>query len=907
MDTEMDSRPVYRRQFWAKSDRGNPGRIHLLEHHLADVGACFEALLELPTLRQRLAASGGLADLDEATIARLAVFAALHDIGKVNIGFQTRIWQEADYLPGRRPSRAGHIVDLQPVLNGNDGDTNRRFFDALGWWNEAAQSWDDCGGETVCGLLIAALSHHGRPLPLEGQRNPHPQLWRPYGGLDPVAAVRRIGELARRWFPAAFAPGAPPLPAAPALQHHFLGLGNLADWIGSNEQWFPYVSTPDDAYITAARQQARRAIDEIGLNLTQQRQAFPDTPPAFESLFSRDDNPFRANAIQRAAQEPPLTAPLVIIESETGSGKTEAALWRFAAMYRAGLVDGLYFALPTRAAAKQIHGRVNCFIRRMFPAETAPEPVLAIPGYLQAGDITGRHLPDYQVWWDDHAADGPHPHGPRWAAESPKRFLAAQIAVGTIDQALLGALAVKNAHLRAASLARNLLVVDEVHASDVYMSVVLEALLAAHHGAGGYALLMSATLGSAARQRWLRPGRRNDAGLSLEDAIAVAYPAISVRPRAAAGLAEMTDPVKENGQDKDVAISAIPEMSDFAAVARQALDAARAGAKVLVIRNTVGYAIQTQTALQELAGPGDDARLFAVNGIPTLHHGRFAAGDRKLLDDAVEQRLGRGESRQSGGVVVVGTQTLEQSLDIDADLLLTDLCPADVLLQRIGRLHRHRENRRPEGYARPQCVVLTPPEGDLAPLLQSGRNANGLGPHGMVYPSLQMLEATRRLIDAHPQWRIPAMNRALVERATHPQALAAITDELGDEWRQHAIAVAGGHIADAQIARNSLIRRDKSLFTDNRETLFHDNEENIRTRLGDDRLELPLTPPQPSPLDPSESTDNYIDKLALTRRWLGDVNLPDGYTITPTPTDGGFDFSIADRQFRYDRLGLRRA
>lgn len=896
---ETDSGPVYRRQFWAKSDRNDSGRIHLLEHHLADVGACFEALLELPLIRQRLAASGGLDYLDDTTAARLAVFAALHDIGKVNIGFQTRIWNDADYPPGRRPSRAGHTVDLQPVLNGNDAATNQWFFDALGWWEAAAQSWDDAGGETVCGLLIAALSHHGKPLPLEGQRNPHPQLWRPYGGLDPAAAVRRLGELARRWFPAAFAPGAPPLPAAPAFQHHFLGLGNLADWIGSNERWFPYINAPDDDYINTARRQAHTAIEEIGLNLSAQRQAFPAAPPAFASLFSRQDKPFRPNAIQRAAQATPLDAPLVIIESETGSGKTEAALGRFAEMYRAGLVDGLYFALPTRAAAKQIHGRVHRFIRRMFPPENAPEPVLAIPGYLQAGDLTGHHLHDYQVWWDDHAADGP-----RWAAESPKRFLAAQIAVGTIDQALLGALAVKNAHLRAASLSRNLLVVDEVHASDRYMSVVLEALLAAHHAAGGYALLMSATLGSDARQRWLRPGRRHDDDLPPpEAAIAVPYPAISVRSRATAGLAESITAAGENGQDKDVAIAAVPEMSDFAAVARRALDAACAGAKVLVIRNTVGHAVQTQTALQELAGPGGAALLFAVNGVPTLHHGRFAAGDRKLLDDAVEKLLGRGESRPAAGIVVVGTQTLEQSLDIDADLLLTDLCPADVLLQRIGRLHRHRENRRPAGYAPPQCLVLTPTDGDLSPLLRQRADANGLGPHGQVYRSLQMLEATRRLIDAHPQWRIPAMNRELVERATHPEALAAITDEMGEEWRQHANDVAGGHIADAQIARNSLIRRDKSFFTDNRDTLFPSDEEKIRTRLGDDYLEFTLAPLQPSPLAPSES----IDKLAIARRWLGDAEIPDDYAITPTPTDGGFDFSIGDRRFRYDRLGLRRA
>ena len=884
--------PPYTAQFWAKSDRGDPARIHLLEHHLADVGACFEALLELPLIRRRLAHSGGRDGLDEAGAARLALLAALHDIGKANMGFQTRIWREAD-LPagGRKPGRAGHIIDLQPVLNGKDDATVGWFFDALGWWDEAIASWDDAGGETVCALFIAALSHHGRPLQLEGDRSANPRIWRSYGGLEPAAAVRRIGRLARRWFPAAFAVGAAPLPSAPAFQHHFLGLCNLADWIGSNERWFPYVDAPEDDYIDVARRQARGAVAEIGLNVAPQRRDFPEALPSFETVFG-----FDANAIQRAAQEPPLDAPLVIIESETGSGKTEAALWRFARMYQAGLVDGLYFALPTRAAAKQIFDRTTRFVRQMFSASDAPEPVLAVPGYLQAGDVTGRHLQDYEVWWDDHAADG----GRRWAAESPRRFLAAQIAVGTIDQAMLGALKVKNAHLRAAALARNLLVVDEVHASDVYMSAVLESLLAAHGGAGGYALLMSATLGAAARHRWLRPGRQDAGPPPLAEAMDVAYPAVSVRSRDGESIAA----VGENGQDKDVGISAVAEMPDFAAVARRALAAARAGAKVLVVRNTVDHAIGTQQALLALAGPGDRELLFAVNGIATLHHGRFAAADRKLLDGRVEELLGRG--RAGGGGVVIGTQTLEQSLDIDADLLLTDLCPVDVLLQRIGRLHRHRGNRRPPAYAQPECLVLTPPDDDLSPLLNKGANPNGLGPHGGVYRSLPALEATRRLIAANPRWRIPQMNRELVERATHPEALAAITakmgaitPEMGDAWLAHTIDDKGRRIADAQAAGNDTIRFDQSFYSNNKETLFHDDKE-IRTRLGDTRVDLQFAPEPASTFDPTLP----IDRLSMPLRWLGEVKDPE--TVTPTPAEGGFEFSVGSHRFRYDHLGLRR-
>ena len=867
--------PAYTQRFWAKAhpfrQRG-PERIHLLEHHLADVGACFEALLEQPTIRQRLAQSGRRDDLDDATVARLCVFAALHDIGKVNVGFQTRAWAYADFPPGRRPGRAGHVDHLTPVLNDADYDTAEWFFPALGW--EEMLGWDDNDGAAVCGLLVATLSHHGRPLYLG---NPHidknPSIWQPFGDLHPQRYVERIGQLLREWLPAAFVDDAPPLPSAPDFQHHFLGLCNLADWIGSNEKWFGYVDTPQNDYIIQAREQARQAIASVGLNLARQRAAFAGVPD-FSALFAMDGAP---NAIQLAAQDTPLTEPLVIIESETGSGKTEAALWRFAGMHADGLVDGMYFALPTRAAAVQIHERVKSFIANLFPAEHRPPVVLAVPGYDPGAEGASIALSDYPATNGEHDAEKP------WAAESPKRFLTAQIAVGTVDQAMLGALQVKNAHLRTASLARNLLVVDEVHASDVYMSVVLEALLDAHIGAGGYALLMSATLGSAARLRWLSRGDGKTANaLPLAEAIATDYPAVSTPAKDGAG-------VGENGQEKNVGIAAEPAMRDFAAVVQRALAAARDGAKVLVVRNTVGYAIQTHQAVEQLAG-SDTAVV--------LHHGRFAPGDRRLLDAAVEQRLGK--DRQPGGGIVVGTQTLEQSLDIDADLLITDLCPVDVLLQRIGRLHRHRRNDRPIGYQTPQCIVLTPPGNDLSPLLASGQNANGLGPKGYVYKSLHILEATRRLIDEHPEWRIPEMNRRLVESATHPDALQRISDEMGEEWQAHAVSNEGGHIADRQIARSHAIKFGKSFFADNQDVIFPSDEERIRTRLGDDRVDIVFDPPPASPFD-----GQPIDRLAMTVRWLGDAEIPKE-PIAAIPTDGGFEFSVGGRRFRYDRLGLRR-
>ena len=887
--TEEKPRPAYTRYHWAKSDRENPGRIHLLEHHLADVGACFEALMRQPTIRQRLAAAGGLNDLDESLIARLSVFAALHDIGKVNMGFQTQIWRNSDLPDGRRLTAfygAGHYRELVPVLMDQDYTTAGWFFDALGWDDFLA--WDHRDGETVCAMLVATLSHHGRPLQLEGGPSENPAIWRKFGDLKPEDCVKRVGKLLRRWFPAAFEQGGCPLPSAPAFQHMFLGLCNWADWIGSNEKWFPYVDASQDDYIRTARERAKQAVDAIGLNLSSQRYDFKGVPE-FRNLFGIDDSP---NAIQKAAHEEPLNQKLVIIESETGSGKTEAALWRFAHMYKKGLVDGLYFALPTRSAAVQIHERVKCFIRNLFPQSALPV-VRAVPDYEPGADAGRAEMREYP-----NAASGHHEEDRPWASENPKRYLAAQIAVGTMDQTMMGALQVKNAHMRAACLARNLLVVDEVHASDTYMSVVLEALLDAHVGAGGYALLMSATLGSTARHRWLHYGQRlnHDIPTTLDEAECAPYPAVST----AAGMSS----AGENDQKKRVSIEATPAMHNFDDTAQLALTAASASAKVLVVRNTVDHAVSTQKALEEMAEAGDAGLLFAVEGVPTLHHGRFAACDRAMLDKRIVELLGK--ERQAGGRVVVGTQTLEQSLDIDADLLITDLCPVDVLLQRIGRLHRHKDNNpnRPRDYDKPKCIVLTPPGNDLDPLLKSGQNPNGLGPHGGVYEDLRILEATRRLIDEHPEWRIPEMNRLLVERATHPEALKAIVEcsaeESRDDWETHAKQIKGGDIGDGQTAKGVTIKRDKSFLHDNRGVLFVSDEERIRTRLGDGRIDIALDPPQPSPFDAS----NGIDKLAVSVRWLPDGDATE--SVTPSPTDGGFTFAVGDRRFVYGRLGLRR-
>ncbi len=897
----------YTRYHWAKSDRKAPDRIHLLEHHLADVGACFKELLEQPTIRRRLAHSGNRESLDDATMARLCVFAALHDIGKLNVGFQAQIWRNADLQGKRRPRRAGHDDDLTPVIRIDNGDreTADWFFTALNLDKMMTTwRWDADEGSTVSGLLVATFSHHGKPLRLASTRGRNSRIWQDFGELSPRDCAERISGLLREWFPRAFDSDAPPLPSAPAFQHMFLGLCTLADWIGSNEKWFEYVDTPQDDYIQTACRRAAEAIDAVGLNIGEQRsilsgKSLPDFGVLFRDDSDEDDKV--PNAIQKAAtQDAPLEERVVVIESETGSGKTEAALMRFARMYESGLVDGIYFALPTRAAAAQIHGRVKRFVANLFDGQRVPPVVLAVPGYDADADADSLRI-EYD---EDSAGNHHHRREKPWASDNPKRYLAAQIAVGTVDQAMIGALKVRHAHLRAASLARNLLVVDEVHASDAYMRRILEALLEAHTGAGGYALLMSATLGSDARRKLLSAGNTATAypTLPLDDAMHTPYPAVSV----GGADGERIQGVGENGKTKRVSVSTRDMMPDFDAVADTALNAAREGAKVLVVRNTVGHAIQTQQALERLAGACDKGLLFNLNSVNTLHHGRFAAHDRRLLDRRVEAYLGKDAERGGAGCVVVGTQTLEQSLDIDADLLITDLCPMDVLLQRIGRLHRHEREDRAAGYREPRCVVLTPPGNDLSPLLEWSENANGLGPKSGVYEDLRILEATLRLIAERGEWEIPVMNRELVEGATHPKRLKEITSELGEAWQVHAIELTGKLQSDIQFAQGAIIRRDKSFYgedgEDNHEVRFDSDEVDIRTRLGDQRVDIVFATRQNNPF----GHPSTIDKVAMSVRWLPEgVEISKDDKVDANAVDGGFEFAIGNRGFRYDRLGLR--
>ena len=860
---------------------------HPLTAHMLDVAACFWAAVQTSGVRRALARTAGR-ELTPLDMTRLSALVFLHDVGKANSGFQAKRWINLmQPAPSGWPAPAGHTSEALHIFEDQQLLNQLPVVEMSDW------------GTSCLSLWRASISHHGRPVETSSLIYPK-TIWGSVVSAgevvyDPQATLHEIGQCLKQWFGPAFEAG-PVLPDRPEFEHLFAGLVQFADWLGSDTRFFPYAEPGEDRNQTAW-QHAKEAVEKIGFNPSKWRSALPDTLN-FSAIFDvPSPRPMQAKMAQSDL------GPLLILESETGSGKTEAALWRFAQLYQAGHVDALYFALPTRAAATQLYERTWQFADNLWQGSGQEPPLVvrALAGYESADGQGVQKRPDFKVLWADEPDD--QKAHTRWAAESSKRFLAAPLAVGTIDQALLGALQVRHAHMRHSLLSRSLLVVDEVHASDAYMTTLLAHLLKAHLNAGGHALLLSATLGSSARHRYQRLIYPNVPTPTLAQAIDLPYPAITD----GADIQGLPD----SGRSKRVHWQVKDCIDNVDAIAELAIHAAKQGAKVLVIRNTVPTALATFRAIENLAQQNDlQKALFNLNGIATVHHSQYSREDRPQLDKAVEQQIGKKREERLQACIVVGTQTLEQSLDIDADLLITDLCPMDVLLQRVGRLHRHDRlpDERPENYQQAQAIVLVPAGGNLVGCLKKSRH--GLGRFhngGGIYIDLRILEATRRLISGADSHLIPQDNRELVELATHVDALVAIEEELGVDWKTHGRDVFGDVLAATVQGNHSVLDFRKHFWEIDESGYevgalhFTGTEQIISSRLGAGDYLLSFDPTLRGPFGID------VRKVPIRpRMWPKELPLDTLPIVQTTATDGNFTFTLGRSAYRYSRLGLER-
>jgi CRISPR-associated endonuclease/helicase Cas3 len=272
---------------------------------------------------------------------------------------------------------------------------------------------------------------------------------------------------------------------------------------------------------------------------------------------------------------------------------------------------------------------------------------------------------------------------------------------------------------------------------------------------------------------------------------------------------------------------------------REAVAAASAGARVLALRNTVRAA---RESVRWLRDSGHGALLWRPGGGPSTpaYHSRYALPDRLYLDEEARSRFGKEAAAIRGGVILVSTQVAEQSLDVDFDLLITDLCPVDVLLQRIGRLHRHRarDEHRPDGYCVARAVVIAP-EGGFMPHLKRRSMELGWGEE-RPYPNYADGELTLRLIRDCPEIQIPRDNRALIEAVYHTDQHELLRYD--SEWDAYLNKAEGRESGRAWQGRITALKFEQTY--PGCAGQFNDAaERNVYTRLGDQTVRLQLSCP----------------------------------------------------------------
>ncbi len=627
-------------RFWAKTTVDGMPGLSVYDH-MVNVGCVARCIAEnVPEILERF-------QLESSAVGALA---ALHDLGKITPGFQRKC--EA-WLKDH---------ELVNVARNGCWDTGTEADHAKVSHSATQDFFVQQGITKNLAMHLAALlgAHHGKI-----QFLPNPR------GIKPPS-LKNVSETGSgiqwdderqncaldiwNYFKAESSDFT--MPNDSPVLWWLAGLVSVSDWIGSDESFFSAERREEAVDISSI---ARKALDTIGF-----------TPPAiiknlpFKSLFGFLPNDMQSKALVT------ISGPGVYaIEAPMGMGKTEAALGAAYQLMAAGKASGIYFALPTQATSNRIHLRMNEFLQNITTDSSSSRLIHGNSWLMQAApDISPSFTVTHGSAHEDARA------GRDWFS-SAKRALIAPFGVGTVDQALLGVVAAKHFFVRHFALAGKVVILDEIHSYDLYTGTLIDKLITTLEGLGCTVIILSATL----------TGKRRAQMVSLlecdVDEADCPYPLISGRNEGRAFKPVAATPPKP----RTVTVEFIT--ADTAS--DEAIRVARDGGAVLWICNTVGAAQQQFNLFKDVD--------FPVG----LLHSRFPFCQREKIEDKWMKLFGKaGEGRC--GSILVSTQVVEQSVDLDADLLITELAPTDMLLQRIGRLWRHEREYRSVDAAR-ICVI----------------------------------------------------------------------------------------------------------------------------------------------------------------------------------------------------------
>lgn len=677
---EQSSENLYRYWGKAKPSEGSEALYHLLPYHSLDVAAVGKTLLEdQPAFLNQLAQVSGLQAVE--LLDWIPFLLAIHDIGKFADGFQN-LKPDLILAFQNRQTQAPyqHRHDLLGYC------FCREFLPSLLLKSSQIHNKNEIYEEDLRDLLdpwsCAVTGHHGRP-PQLGINMPLMRTQFPTQVRED--ALQFVEEAVTQLLPKG-------LPLQLTQYENDVsfkrtswcvaGLAVLSDWIGSNQRWFPYRTNRLpllDYWKNIALPLARKAVDEAGLSAVKSAALSKTT-----MLFSHIE---KVTPLQALAESIPLAEgpQLFIVEEVTGGGKTEAALTLSHRMMSKGCADGLFMGLPTMATANAMHSRVQKMYRLFFEENEHPSLILAHSASRMALDIERKNFRDKGYNSGEQSASQ---HCSEWLFDSRKKALLAHIGIGTIDQALLAILRNRHQSLRLFGLFRKVLIIDEVHACDEYVFKLLCTLLEFHATLGGSAILLSATLPQQMREQLLKAYSE---GLTLASPTGK-YSAYPLLTHFGGGHVKEVPFEARRATSRVVVVQPLHSQEEVLALLQKNLDV---GHCVCWIRNTVYDALETYYTWVKRLG-GKRVMLF---------HARFTLGDRLRIEKEVLARFGPNSLEEDRrGMLLIATQVVEQSLDLDFDFMISDLAPIDLLIQRAGRLQRHRRKNRDS----PVLGVYTP-------------------------------------------------------------------------------------------------------------------------------------------------------------------------------------------------------
>ncbi|EOV0677506.1 CRISPR-associated helicase Cas3' [Cronobacter dublinensis] len=822
--------------YWGKARQGENHQgdeYHLLQWHSLDVAACgYVMVMENRFNAASLFAALGINERETAATF-FAWLLCWHDIGKFSRLFQQKYSHEAlDH--GQR-----------------DVSDSHHHHTVTGTW-----LWrhhlGDIAAQSVTGLLSArerkrvldrwiptVMGHHGKPVSYENCHNDFL--------VEDIEAAQAFARAVQTLFPAVT------LPQTwndASWRESFLpqswrvsALVVLADWVGSGNHFFPWVAgeMPLANYWARAVAQAQNALRLL--------------PPASDvAPFKGIDTLFpfitAPTPLQQHALELTINTSgphLFILEDVTGAGKTEAALVLAHRLMAAGQAHGLYIGLPTMATANAMYARMERAWLRLYREGSHPSLVLAhsarklsasFNASLWASELLPNESGDEASAFEGCAA---------WFAGSPKKALLAETGVGTLDQALMAVLPFKHQNLRLLGLSDKILIADEIHSYDAYMSHLLEKLVEVRAASGCATILLSATLSQTQRDRLSAAfykglnTHREPPRLGLDD-----YPWVTHLH--AQGIDGQRVATRAQVQRR----VGIGWMVDEAACLDKIERVAREGGCIGWIRNSVDDAVNSYRELIRRGNiPEENILLF---------HSRFAFIDRAATELTTLYWFGKENADNRSGKIIISTQVIEQSIDIDLDYLISDLAPIDLLIQRAGRMQRHIRDK--DGQLKftgaderpaPCLDILAPPwqaQPEKTWLSAAMRNT------GYVYPAHSRLWLTQRVLREQGEIRMPEAARLLIE-AVYGEACA-----VPDGMQKSEDEAMGDYYSQRAIAANFEIHFENGYDPTSAAQWVPD----VSTRLGERTVELCLAYASPQGVTPYAPGENAWEMSALRVR-----------------------------------------